>query len=129
MLKRCFIKLVCSLLLWGACALSHAALNLSDPVPVGPQVQKGQLASADGQRRVHPALGEISYSWRGVTVKRTSAPHGLWHFERGARLARELGGEAKQRFDTLAQRLGGSEVMRIRTLRPLEREDDALVFA
>ena len=30
---------------------------------------------------------------------------------------------------TLAQRLGGSEVMRIRTLRLLEREDDALVFA
>ena len=45
MLKRCFIKLGCSLLLWGVCALSHAALNLSDPVPVGPQVQKGQLAN------------------------------------------------------------------------------------
>ncbi|MBP6683091.1 MAG: glutathione S-transferase family protein [Halioglobus sp.] len=113
---------------WGTQLLADAAF-VNAWIESNPDVQKGQLASADGQRKVHPALGEIRYSWRGVTVKRASAPHGLWHFERGARLARELQGEAKQRFDTLAQRLGGSEVMRIRTLRPLEREDDALVFA
>ena len=76
-----------------------------------------------------PGAGRDQLQLARVIVKRTSAPHGLWHFERGARLARELQGEAKQRFETLAQRLGGSEVMRIRTLRPLEREDDALVFA
>jgi len=94
-----------------------------------PDVARGQLASADGQRRVHPALGEISYAWRDVTVKRASAPHGLWHFERCAKLARELEGDAKARFDALAQRLGGRAVMQIRTSRALEREDDALVFA
>ena len=45
MFKRCVVKLGCSLLFWGACTLSHAALNLADPIPVGPQVQKGQLAN------------------------------------------------------------------------------------
>ncbi len=94
-----------------------------------PDVASGRLASADGERRVHPVLGQISYEWRGVTVKRASAPHGLWHFERAASLARELQGEARASFDALVQRLGGSDVMQIRTSRPMRREDDALVFA
>ena len=45
MVKQSFVKLGFSLLFWGACTLSHAALNLSDPIPVGPDVQKGQLAN------------------------------------------------------------------------------------
>lgn len=43
--------------------------------------------------------------------------------------ARKLPGDAKQRLDTLEQRLENSEVMQIRTLRSIEREDDAQVFA
>lgn len=113
---------------WGV-QLQADADFVNSWLKANPDVTRGRLASADGQRRVHPALGEISYAWRGVTVKRASAPHGLWHFERGAKLARELEGEAKARFDGLAQRLGGTAVMGIRTARALEREDDALVFA
>jgi hypothetical protein len=94
-----------------------------------PDVPSGRLVSADQERRVHPVLGQISYEWRGATVNRASAPHGLWHFERGASLARELCGESRARFDALVQRLGGGDVMQIRTSRPLRREDDALVFA
>src|ERR1035437_9321843 len=37
------VKLAWGLLFWTGCALAQAALNLSDPVPVGPHVQVGQL--------------------------------------------------------------------------------------
>ena len=40
-----FGKLAWGLLFSAACAVAQAALNLSDPVPVGPQVQVGQLAN------------------------------------------------------------------------------------
>lgn len=39
------IRSFCIGLLLGVSAWAHAALNLADPVPVGPQVQQGQLAN------------------------------------------------------------------------------------
>jgi hypothetical protein len=112
---------------WGA-QLRADADCLNAWLRANPKVAQGYPVSAEGERKVHPALGDISYRWRGVEVHRASAPQGLWHFERGASLARALGGDAIVRFDTLAQRLGGSEVMQIRTSRPLERDDYVLVF-
>jgi glutathione S-transferase len=113
---------------WGPQLLADADF-VNDWLRDNPDIRPGRSTSADEERRVHPVLGEINYSWRGVTVKRNSAPHGLWHFERAASLARELDGEAEARFEQLVRRLGGADVMRIRTSRPLAREDDALVFA
>ena len=46
-----------------------------------------------------------------------------------ARLARELQGDARARFEALAQRLGGTELMAVRLRRPIERHENALVFA
>ncbi len=43
--NRIRVRGACIGLLLCASALAHAALNLSDTVPVGPQVQKGQLAN------------------------------------------------------------------------------------
>ena len=40
-----FAKLAWGLLFSAACAVAQAALNLSDPIPLGPQVQVGQLAN------------------------------------------------------------------------------------
>lgn len=101
---------------WGIQLLADADF-VNDWLQANPDVPSGRLVSADEERRVHPVLGEIS------------APHGLWHFERGASLARELQGDARVRFDALVERLAGSEVMQVRTSRPMRREDDALVFA
>lgn len=88
----------------------------------------GAMVSADGQRSVHPALGMIEYPWRGVTVRRANAPHGLWHFELAAAEARALRGADRERFDALVQRLGGGDMMGIRLARPLRREDHVLVL-
>lgn len=41
--SNCAVKLAWGLLFWTGCALAQAALNLNDPVPVGPQVQVGHL--------------------------------------------------------------------------------------
>ncbi|MCP5189754.1 MAG: hypothetical protein H6988_05105 [Pseudomonadales bacterium] len=55
-------------------------------------------------------------------------PQGLWHFERGARLAAgTCRGRARTRFEALAQRLGGTELMAVRL--PPSNNENALVFA
>jgi len=112
---------------WGAQLLADAEF-VNAWMKANPDLKAGHLASHDGERKVHPVLGEVSYPWRGTTVTRGSMPHSLWHFERGASLARELEGDAKKRFEALVQRTNGSEVMQIKLARPIEREDDALVL-
>ncbi|MCP5187426.1 MAG: hypothetical protein H6991_06630, partial [Pseudomonadales bacterium] len=113
---------------WGAQLLADATF-VNDWLAANPDLASGHRASHDGERSIHPVMGELSHPWRGMTVRRGSMPQGLWHFERGASLARELAGEAKTRFETLAQQLGGAEVMRVRLSRPLERQENTLVFA
>ena len=93
-----------------------------------PNLPAGYLVSHDGERRVHPTLGMFRYSWRGATINRGSMPQGLWHFERGAHLARRLGGRDRQRFEAMVNKLGGEQVMQIKLERPIERQGGALVF-
>ncbi len=94
-----------------------------------PAKPAGQLVSADGSRKVHPTLGPIEYPWRGLTMRRLSAPHVLWLFSRAADFARGLDGEARDRFAALLVRTNGGETMALRLSRPMKREDYALVLA
>jgi len=112
---------------WGAQLLADAAFY-NAWVEENPGLPAGHLVSASGERQVHATLGFLDYQWRGCTVHRASAPHGLWHFDRAAASGRALGGEARARFTALVQRTGGDKVMAIRLARPLKREKYVLVL-
>ncbi len=94
-----------------------------------PNLAAGHLVSADGAHRVHPNLGAIAYPWRGVTMRRDSAPHALWLHSRAADQARSLSGPAREALQALLTRTGGAEAMAIRLSRPMRRDDFALVLA
>jgi glutathione S-transferase len=112
---------------WGPELLANATFY-NDWVASNPELPAGQLVSAGGERKVHPTLGFIDYTWRGCAIHRASAPHGLWHFDRAAAHARSLGGEAATQFKALVQRTGGEQVMAIRLARALRRENYVLVL-
>jgi glutathione S-transferase len=112
---------------WGAELLADAAYY-NAWVESNPGLPAGHLVSATGERRVHPTLGFLEYPWRGCTVRRASAPHGLWHFDRAASHARALDGDARARFAALVQRTGGAQAMSIELARPLKRENCVLVL-
>ena len=112
---------------WGAELLANASfydgwLQANRGLPAG------HLVSATGERKVHPTLGALEYPWRGCTVRRASAPHGLWHFDKAASHARSLDGDDRARFSALVRRAGGERVMSIRLARPLKRENYVLVL-
>ena len=111
---------------WGPELLANASFY-NEWVATNPDLPTGHLVSAGGERKVHPTLGFIDYTWRGCAIHRASAPHGLWHFDKAASHARSLGGEAGSRFQALVQRTRGERVMAIRLARPLKRENYALV--
>ena len=113
---------------WGAELLANAAF-FNAWVADNPSLPTGHLVSAGGERKVHPTLGFIDYPWRGCTVHRASAPHGLWHFDKAAAFARALSGEPRKRFEALVKRTGGERVMAIELARPMKREDYVLVLA
>jgi len=112
---------------WGAELLADAAFY-NAWVAGNPGLPAGHLVSATGERKVHPTLGFLEYRWRGCTVHRASAPHGLWHFDKAASYGRALGGEARARFTALVHRTGGEHVMAIELSRPLKRENYVLVL-
>lgn len=89
----------------------------------------GTLVSHDGRRQVHPHVGRIAYSWRGVTIDRTSQPHALWHLARAQTAAGELDGPAREQLHALLARTGGSELMATTLSRPITRENNVLVLA
>lgn len=112
---------------WGPELLANTA-SYNDWVQRNPDLPAGHLVSVGGERKVHPTLGFIDYTWRGCAIHRASAPHGLWHFDKAASHARSLGGEAGSRFQALVQRTRGERVMAIRLARRLRRENYLLVL-
>ena len=93
-----------------------------------PDLPAGQYLNIDTKRRVHPTLGPIEFQLRGATIRRTSAPQMLWHFDKAAALARDLDGEARTRFTALLRRVCGEQAMAIRLARPIGRQDYVLAL-
>jgi glutathione S-transferase len=112
---------------WGPQLLADAA-TYSKWIEGNPAMPAGTMVSVSGERKTHPSIGPIEYEWRGCTIRRSSSPHGLWHFDKAAAYARALTGEARSRFDALVRRTGGERVMAIRLARPMTRKDYVLVL-
>jgi hypothetical protein len=112
---------------WGAQLLADASAY-DAWIESNPAMPPGTMVSASGERKVHPSIGPMEYEWRGCTIRRSTSPHGLWHFDKAAAYARALSGEAKSRFDALVRRTGGNDVMAIRLPRPMTRKDYVLVL-
>jgi glutathione S-transferase len=96
-------------------------------VAENPSLKAGDLASAQGARRLHATLGQISFPLGNQTIRTTAAPQALWHFDKAARRARALTGASKARFDALVERTGGSRAIAITLARPLKRDKYVLV--
>lgn len=112
---------------WGAQLVADAR-HVNAWLTANPDLPAGHLVSLNGERSVHPTLGMIEYPWRGVTMQRASMPQGLWHFEQAAREARVLSGSARERFDSLSERLGGQAMMQVGLVHPMVRKDYVLVL-
>lgn len=88
----------------------------------------GTLVSHEGKRQVHPHVGMIEYPWRGITMRRASHVHSLWHLGRAHDSAAALQGEAASRLASLLERTGGTALMACRTSRPLARVSNVVVL-
>ena len=94
-----------------------------------PGLAPGSLVALDGSRTVHPNLGPIEYEWRGETIRRASAPHTLWHFERAVAEALGPDGAPPAALAALLARTGGEWVTAVSLARPMRRENYVLVTA
>lgn len=88
----------------------------------------GTIVSQDAKRQVHPHVGLVEYDWRGITMRRASHVHSLWHLARAQASADALQGEAAGRLAALLERTGGQALMATRTSRAMRRENNVLVL-
>jgi hypothetical protein len=94
----------------------------------GPERPAGTPAILVDQKKVHPSVGWVDYTWRGCKVKRESAPHGLWMFAKARDAALQAKGEARERLANLVRRTGGESVMALQPARRMGRADYTLVL-
>ena len=89
----------------------------------------GDVVSRSGEPQIHPNVGKVEYPWRGVTMKRGSAPHMLWMFARAQDLAASSAGETGERLNALIEHVGGQEAMAISLTKRIMRDKNMLVLA
>lgn len=112
---------------WGQ-QLAADAAAFNEWIRSNPDLPPGRLVNVDDSRKAHPTLGAVSYPWRGCTVQRASAPHGLWLFARALEAVAAMDAGARDRFAELAARTGGTETMALRLARAMKRENYVLVL-
>jgi glutathione S-transferase len=88
----------------------------------------GTVVSRQAKRSVHPDVGGVEYAWRGVTMRRASHVHSLWHVARAQTLADSLASTDRARLDALLERTGGTALMATRPKPRLVRESNVIVL-
>ena len=91
--------------------------------------QSGDVVSEDGERRVHPSLGQVSYPFHGVDMKRGSAPHAVWMFAAAQAQAKAMSAEASARFNAILERTGGRQMFSLTIDKAMARANNVLVLA
>ena len=91
--------------------------------------QTGAVVGLDGERRVHPSVGTVSYDFHGTKMTRGSAPHAIWMFRVAQKGAEALSGDAKARFVALLDRTQGQPLFGLAVARDMARADNVLVLA
>jgi glutathione S-transferase len=89
----------------------------------------GTVVALGGKRQVHPHVGMIEYPWRGITMRRASHIHSLWHLARAQDAAQALGNNNRARLDQLLGRTGGRWLTAMSTSRRIDRRENILVLA
>ncbi len=96
---------------------------------VDPEVKAGHVINVNDKPMVHPTLGAVSYTWRGVQVQRASAMHGLWMFQSAQDAKRAVPPDAQEMLKQLLKRTGGQELMDLTLPRPMTRMNNVLVLS
>jgi len=96
---------------------------------VDPEVKAGHVINVNDKPMVHPTLGAVSYTWRGVQVQRASAMHGLWMFQSAQDAKRAVPPDAQEKLKQLLKRTGGQELMDLTLPRPMTRMNNVLVLS
>ena len=113
---------------WGPQLL--ADLNIYKQwLDVDPEVKAGHVINVNDKPMVHPTLGAVSYTWRGVQVQRASAMHGLWMFQSAQDAKRAVPPDAQEKLKQLLKRTGGQEMMDLTVPRPMTRMNNVLVLS
>ena len=89
----------------------------------------GTIISFDNRRQVHPQVGKVAYEWRGITMRRASHIHSLWHLARAQDVASKLIGDDAARLAGLLDKTGGRAVMEWTTSSRIVRQDNVLVLS
>lgn len=88
----------------------------------------GDIVSLDGERRVHPQVGMVRYTFHGTTIQRASAPHAIWMVATAFEKARSLQGQAQEQFQALIARTQGEAFYALNIEREMKRHDNVLVL-
>ncbi len=112
---------------WGP-QLAADAASYGQWLDANPGMEAGHLVNMNDGRLVHPTLGMVRYTWRGVQVQRASAMHGLWLFQMAQAAAQSLPADALRRLTALLERTEGQDLMALPLPRPMERRNNVLVL-
>ena len=112
---------------WGP-QLAADAASYRRWLDANPGMEAGHLVNMNDGRLVHPTLGMVSYTWRGVQVQRASAMHGLWLFQMAQAAAQSMPADAVRRLTSLLERTAGQDLMALPLPRPMERRNNVLVL-
>ena len=111
---------------WSA-ELVATATQYNEWLKSHPDDPVGELVSKNKEAKVHPTLGDITFSFMGERICKASSPQSLWHFSRVLNQYASLEAEAAKRVNALLKNTDGEKMMAIQLAQPIVRKNYALI--